>query len=36
MKNIANGNSLSPKELWNNFDNLLGIPHPSGKEKKLA
>ena len=36
MQYIENESSLMSKELWNCFDKVLGIPHPSGKEEKLT
>jgi dipeptidase D len=36
MKNLKGGDKLNPKLLWKNFDNILGIPHPSTEESELA
>ena len=36
MQYIENGEKLQPKELWSNFDKLLGIPHPSKGGAKIT
>ena len=36
MRYIENGENLRPRELWANFDKLLGVPRPSKKEIKIA
>ena len=36
MRSIKNGSNLAPKELWDNFTQILNIPHPSKKEEKIV
>ena len=36
MKNIKNGSDLAPKQLWDNFTQILNIPRPSKKEEKIV
>jgi len=36
MKNIKNGSSLEPSELWENFTKILNTPNPTKHEDKIV
>ena len=36
MKNLKGAENIKPTLLWKNFDKILGFPHPSKHEQKLA
>jgi dipeptidase D len=36
MKSIKNGSDLAPKQLWDNFTQILNVPRPSKKEEKIV